>query len=383
MKRTIYDADHESFRATIRGFIEKEVTPHYADWLEKGTPRELFHKLGALGVMGFDIPEEYGGTGPVSYKYQAIITEETARAGVELGHYMVTTGIVLPYLLHLATDEQRRRWLPGIACGDLVLSIAMTEPGTGSDLAGIRTTAHRGDNGTNYVLNGAKTFITGARNADLTIVVARTAQPGDDRRDGLSLLVVENRSAGFEVGRKLNKIGQHAIDTCELSFSDVQVPAENLLGEDGRGFWYLGQNLARERLAIGINAVASASAAIEFAKAYVMEREAFGRTVAEFQNTKFVLAECATEVQAAQVLVDAGLELDDVNELLPADAAKIKLFCTEVAARVIDKCLQLHGGYGYITEYPIARLYADTRVTRIYGGTSEVMKTIIAKEMGL
>lgn len=381
MKRTIYDADHEDFRRTIREFIAAEVTPHYDDWLEKGTPRELFRKLGALGVMGFGISEAYGGPGPVSYKYQAVITEETARAAVELGHYMVTTGIVLPYLLNLASEDQAARWFPGLAGGDLVLSIAMTEPGTGSDLAGIRTTAVR--DGDHYVLNGAKTFITGARNADLTVVVARTAEPDDDRRQGLSLLVVENRSNGFEVGRKLNKVGQQAIDTCELAFTDVRVPAENLLGEEGQGFSYLGQNLARERLAIGINAVATASAAVEFARAYVIEREVFGRAVAEFQNTKFVLAECATEVEAAQTMADKGLELDDAGELTAPDAAKIKLFCTETAGRVIDKCLQLHGGYGYITEYPIARLYADTRVTRIYGGTSEVMKTIIAKEMGL
>ncbi|MGE9809492.1 acyl-CoA dehydrogenase family protein [Janibacter sp. G1551] len=383
MKRTVYDEDHEAFRAMMRDFIAAEVVPHYEQWEETGTPRDLFRKLGTLGVMGFGIPEEYGGPGEVSYKYQAIIAEETARCAVALGHYIVTTGIVLPYYLNLATDEQRARWLPGIATGETLLAIAMTEPGTGSDLAGIRTTARLSKDGTHYVLNGAKTFITGGRDSDLTIVVARTSTADNDRRAGLSLLVVENASPGFEVGRKLKKIGQHSIDTSELAFTDVVVPAENLLGDEGRGFWHLGANLPRERLAIGVAAVASAAAAIDFAKAYVTDRQVFGRPVADFQNTKFVLAECATEVQAAQVLADRGLELDDAEELTVADAAKIKLFCTEVAARVIDKCLQLHGGYGYVTEYPIARLYADTRVTRIYGGTSEVMKTIVAKEMGL
>ncbi|TSE01587.1 acyl-CoA dehydrogenase [Skermania sp. ID1734] len=383
MKRTIYDTDHEDFRAMIRDFLAAEVVPHYEDWTRTGTPRELFNKLGDLGIMGFGIPEEYGGPGAVSYKYQAIISEETTRVGVELGHYMVTTGIVLPYFLNLATEDQRKAWLPRIASGEIVLAIAMTEPGAGSDLAGIRTTATLSADGRHYLLNGAKTFITGARNADLTIVVARTSPATDDRRAGLSLLVVENRSPGFEVGRQLEKIGQHAIDTCELAFSDVVVPVENVLGEEGRGFWYLGQNLPRERLAIANHAVASAAAAVEFARTYVQTREVFGHSLAEFQNTKFVLAECATEVEAAQALVDKALELDDDEELGVADAARAKLFCTEVAARVIDKCLQLHGGYGYITEHPIARLYADTRVNRIYGGTSEVMKTIIAKELGL
>jgi len=382
-KRTVFDAGHEAFRSTVRDFLVAEVVPNYGKWLEEGAPRELFRKLGALGVMGFGIPEEYGGPGDVSYRYQAIISEETARVAVDLTHYMVSTGIVLPYLLDLANEEQRRRWFPAIASGDIVLAIAMTEPGTGSDLAGISTTARLSGDGSQYVLNGAKTFITGARNAELTIVVARTSPPGEDRRSGLSLLVVENASAGFEIGRKLNKIGQHATDTSELSFTDVVVPAENLLGEEGRGFWYLGQNLPRERLAIGFHAAAAATAAIEFATAYVRQREIFGRSLSDFQNTKFVLAECAAEVAATQALADRGLELDEADELSVADAATVKLFCTEVAGRVIDKCLQLHGGYGYVTEYPIARLYADIRINRIYGGTSEVMKTIIAKDLGL
>ncbi|HEY5855208.1 MAG TPA: acyl-CoA dehydrogenase family protein [Aldersonia sp.] len=384
MKRTVYDRDHEDFRATVREFIAQEVTPHYDTWWADGAPRELFHKLGKLGITGFDIPEEYGGPGPTGYKYNAIVAEESGRACVELGHYSLSTGMVLPYLLRLANEEQKKRWLPGIAAGDLVLCIAMTEPGTGSDLAGIRTTAKLSADGTHYVLNGAKTFISGVRNSELCIVVARTSPATtDDRRGGLSLLVVETASEGFEIGRKLEKLGMRGVDTSELSFTDVKVPVENLLGEQGRGFSYLGQNLPRERLGVGVTAVATATAAVELARDYVRERTVFGHPVADFQNTKFVLADCATEVEAAQTLLDRGLELEDEGELSGAEAATIKLFTTEVAGRVIDKCLQLHGGYGYILEYPIARLYANTRVSRIYGGTNEVMKTIIAKDLGL
>ncbi|WP_406071945.1 acyl-CoA dehydrogenase family protein [Streptomyces sp. NBC_01020] len=385
MKRTIYTKEHDAFRTMIRSFIAKEVSPHFEEWeADRRTPRELFRKLGALGVMGFGIPEEHGGPGETSYKYQAIISEETARASVHLGHYSVSTSIVLPYLLRIASDEQKKRWLPGVATGDITLCIAMTEPGTGSDLAGIRTTAKLSDDGSHYVLNGAKTFISGALNSELCVVVARTSAPDpSDRRTGLSLLVVPTDSEGFAYGRRLEKIGQHSADVSELSFTDVRVPVENLLGEQDKGFSYLGQNLPRERLSIGVGGVASAAAAVDYAREYVQQRLVFGKPVASFQNTKFVLAECSTEVEAAQAMADKGIELDDTGELTAADAARIKLFCTEVAGRVIDKCLQLHGGYGYMVEYPIARLYADTRVSRIYGGTNEVMKTIIAKDLGL
>ena len=385
MKRSIYAEEHEAFRRTIRDFIAKEVLPGYAKWEEEGSPpRDLFRKLGELGVMGFGIPESYGGPGPVSYRYQAIIDEEAASASIMLGHQGLSTGIVLPYLLELATEGQKQRWLPGIATGEILLCIAMSEPGTGSDLAGIRTTARLSEDGTHYVLNGAKTFISGSGLAELCVVAARTSAPGpDDRRGGLSLLVVPTDSPGFEYGRKLDKIGLHTSDTHELSFSDVAVPVENLLGEEGKGFSYLASNLPRERLAVALDAVARAQAAIDLAKAYVEQRTVYGSTVASFQNTKFVLAECDTEVCAGWALVDRAIELEDSGELTAADAARAKLFCTEVAGRVVDKCLQLHGGYGYMLEYPIARLYADVRVNRIYGGTSEVMKTIVAKDLGL
>ncbi|MFC8934350.1 acyl-CoA dehydrogenase family protein [Rhodococcus sp. NPDC057135] len=385
MKRTVYAPEHEAFRETIRTFIAKQVTPNYPEWENANqVPRELFNQLAELGATSFDIPEEFGGAGPTSFKFQAVMQEETARAAVSFGHYGVSIGIVLPYLLRLADDEQKQRWLPGVASGETMLCIAMTEPGTGSDLAGIKTTARLSEDGTHYVLNGAKTFITGARNSELCVVAARTSAPSEeDRRFGLSLLVVPTDSVGFNFGRKLDKIGMKSSDTNELSFTDVRVPVENLLGEQDKGFSYLGQNLPRERLSIGVGQTACAASAIEYASEYVRQRQVFGKPVASFQNTKFVLAECATEVAAAQALVDKGLDLDDSGELTAADAARIKLFCTEMAGRVIDKCLQLHGGYGYILEYPIARLYADTRVSRIYGGTSEVMKTIIAKDIGL
>jgi acyl-CoA dehydrogenase len=383
MQRTVYTEEHKTFRKIVREFISKEVVPFRAEWDAAGfVPHDLYRKLGDLGATGFDIPEAFGGAGPTSYKYQAILTEEAAHAAVSLGNYTVSTGIVLPYLLNIANDEQKQRWLPGIATGETLLAIAMTEPGTGSDLAGIRSTAVR--DGEHYVLNGAKTFITGASQADLVIVVARTAPASaDNRRAGLSLLVVDTTSDGFQVGRRLDKIGLKSSDTCELSFTDVRVPVENLLGDEGKAFGYLGQNLPRERLAIAVEAYAAAAAAVDFTRDYVRDRTVFGHPVAEFQNTKFVLAECATEVTAAQSLVDRAMDLEDAGMLTTADAAQCKLFCTEVAGQVIDKCLQLHGGYGYMLEYPIARLYADIRVCRIYGGTSEVLKTIIAKSLEL
>ncbi len=385
MRRAIYEEEHDAFRATIREFIAREVVPHYPDWEKVGRPpRELFRTMGELGVMGFGIPEEYGGPGDVGYRYQAVIDEEAAFAGVMLAHQGLSTGIVLPYLLDLANDEQKRRWLPGIASGEILLCIAMSEPGTGSDLAGMRTTATRSEDGSHYLLNGSKTFISGSRNAELCIVVARTSPAtAEDRRGGLSLLVVPTDSPGFSYGRMLEKIGLHTSDTNELNFVDVAVPVENLLGEEGKGFSYLASNLSRERLSVAVDALARAQAAIRFAADYVRQRTVYGATVSSFQNTKFVLASCDTEVTAGWAAVDRAIALEEAGELTGADAARVKLFATEVAARVVDQCLQLHGGYGYMLEYPIARLYADVRVNRIYGGTSEVMKSIIAKDLGL
>jgi acyl-CoA dehydrogenase len=385
MRRTNFNDDHETFRKTVRAFLETEVVPVFDEWFDAGqAPREFYYKLGELGVFGIEVPEEYGGAGEESFKYQAIVTEEVARAGVALGGSGVHVGLCLPYLKAYATSEQKQRWLPGFVTGEIMFAIAMTEPGTGSDLAGMKTTAKLSDDGTHYVLNGAKTFITGGVHADRVIVCARTAAPKpDDRRFGISLLVVDTKSDGYSVGRKLDKLGLRTSDTAELSFSDVKVPVEDLLGEENRGFDYLGQNLPQERLGIAIGAYAQAKAAVGFAHQYVTERTVFGKPVAAFQNTKFELAACKSDVDALEAVVDRALQAHDDGELTAAEAAATKLFCTETAARVIDRCLQLHGGYGYINEYPIARLYADNRVQRIYGGTSEVMKMIIAKDMGL
>jgi len=385
MRRSIFTEDHEAFRQTIRDFIEAEVVPVYDDWYEQGiVPRDFYRKLGELGIFGIEVPEEYGGAGLESFKYQAVLTEEVHRAGVSFGGSSVHVGLCLPYLKAYASEEQKKRWLPGMVSGDIMFAIAMTEPGTGSDLAGMRTSAKLSDDGSHYVLNGAKTFITGGVHADRVIVCARTAPPKpDDRRYGISLLVVDTTSPGYSVGRKLDKLGLRTSDTAELAFSDVKVPVDDLLGEENQGFNYLGQNLPQERLGIAFAAYAQAAAAVRFAQQYTSDRTVFGQPVASFQNTKFELAACKADVDAAQAVADRALEAHDVGELSAAEAASAKLFCTEIAARVIDRCLQLHGGYGYINEYPIARLYADNRVTRIYGGTSEVMKMIIAKDMGL
>ena len=385
MKRTVFNEDHEAFRDTVRDFIAKEVAPVHHEWEDAGhPPRSFYNRLGELGILGIQAPEEYGGGGESSIKYNVVVAEEAAAAGVTFGSYSVHSNLILPYLLQHATDEQKQRWLPGFCSGDLMFAIAMTEPGTGSDLANIATTAKLSADGSHDVVNGAKTFITGGALADRILVVCRTTPyNADDRRGGLSILVVDTTSEGFSVGRKLKKIGLKASDTAELAFSDVKVPATDLLGEEGKAFSYLTQNLAQERLTIAFGAASSASAAISHAIAYTKDRKVFGRSVASFQNSKFVLAECSTEQQAIRLMVDNAIELNDRGELTVADAARAKLFSTEAAGRIIDRCLQLHGGYGYITEYPIARLYADTRVSRIYGGTSEVMKTIIAKALGL
>ncbi|MEU8886650.1 acyl-CoA dehydrogenase family protein [Streptomyces sp. NPDC048442] len=385
MRRTVFNEDHEAFRETLRAFIEAEVVPVYDEWFAAGqAPREFYYKLGELGVFGINVPEEFGGAGLESHKFEAVLTEETARAGVTFGGSGVHVLLGLPYIKMLATDEQKKRYLEKFVSGEEMWALAMTEPGTGSDVAGMKTTAKLSDDGTHYVLNGSKTFITGGVHADRVIVCARTSAPReDDRRFGISLFAVDTKLEGYSVGRKLDKLGLRTSDTAELAFVDVKVPVEDLLGEENKGFGYLGHNLASERWGIAFGAYAQAKAAIRFTKQYVQDRTVFGKPVAAFQNTKFELAACQAEVDAAEAVVDRATEALDAGELTAAEAASAKLFCTEVAHRVIDKCLQLHGGYGFMNEYPIARLYADNRVNRIYGGTSEVMKMIIAKDMGL
>ncbi|OBJ46453.1 acyl-CoA dehydrogenase [Mycolicibacterium mucogenicum] len=383
MRRILFEPAHDEFRSLVRDFIEREVTPHYDEWLNEGAvPRDLYRALGDIGVMGLAVPEEYGGAGTDDYRFNVVVHEEAARANVSLGTLRTHLDIVLPYMLEYANEEQRARWFPGLASGELFLAIAMTEPGTGSDLAGIKTTARR--DGDCYLLNGSKTFITGGELADLVVVVARTGEPAEgNRRSGLSLIVVEAGTPGFVKGRRLNKLGLRAQDTVELYFDDARVPVENLLAVEGQAFNYLGRNLAQERLAIAVGAVAQCRSAVDMTIDYVKNRKLFSTTVAAMQNTKFEVAAMDAEIEAAQAVVDRGVAEIVSGKLSSADAARIKLVCTEIQARVVDRCLQLHGGYGYILEYPIARLYADARVNRILGGTSEVMKTIISKSLGL
>ncbi|MGW6461942.1 acyl-CoA dehydrogenase family protein, partial [Streptomyces sp. NPDC055078] len=330
MRRSVYDEDHEAFRETIRAFIQAEVVPVYDEWYAAGqAPRDFYHALGELGVFGIEVPEEYGGAGEESFKFQAIISEETARAGVSFGGSGVHVALCLPYLMAYGSEEQKKRWLPDFVSGAAMYAIAMTEPGTGSDLAGMKSTARLSDDGSHYVLNGAKTFITGGVHADRVIVCARTAPATpEDRRHGISLFVVDTKAEGYAVGRKLDKLGLRTSDTAELSFTDVRVPADDLLGEENKGFSYLGQNLPQERLAIAVGAYAQATAAIRFTQEYVQQRTVFGKAVASFQNTKFELAACKAEVDAAEAVVDRALEAHDAGELTAAEAASAKLFCT-------------------------------------------------------
>lgn len=381
-RRDLFDDEHEAFRESFASFIAKEMTPHYLAWERAGiAPREMFAEAGKYGFTGMSIPEQYGGGGTNDFRFNVIIAEEMAAAGIGGAgqglslHNDVTT----PYYVEYCNDEQAARWLPGIAAGTLITAIAMTEPGTGSDLGGIATTAVR--DGDEYVLNGSKTFITNGINSDLVIVAAKTDPT--QRHTGTSLLVVERGMAGFERGRNLEKIGMHSQDTAELFFNDVRVPVANRLGEEGKGFIYLTSNLAQERLGIAVAGVATSRAALRWTVDYVRERKAFGTTIGSFQNTKFVLAEVKTEVDMAQAYVDQCTRQLNAGTLSAEDAAQAKYWCTELQQRSISRCLQLFGGYGYMTEYPIARAYADARVTSIYGGTSEVMKTIIAKSLGL
>jgi acyl-CoA dehydrogenase len=385
IRKILAAPEYDVFRSMVRDLITREVAPNYSEWIQQGhPPREFYLRLGELGILGVHVPEQYGGGGQTSFRFATIVSEECARAAVSFGSYAVHSNLILPYIMRYATTEQKERWLPEFVTGETMFAIAMTEPGTGSDLASISTSARLSDDGSHYILNGAKTFITGGVLADRVLVVCRTARRNDDdRRGGLTILVVDANAPGFAVGRHLDKIGLHASDTAELSFTEVVVPLHDRLGEEGAAFSYLTSNLAQERLAIAVGANASASAAIEFAGSYVRQRSVFGQPLSSFQNTKFVLAECSAYAVAMGTTIDRALDLHDAGALTGSDAARVKLFCTETAGRVIDKCLQLHGGYGYVLEYPIARLYADARVARIYGGTSEVMKTIIAKDLGL
>jgi alkylation response protein AidB-like acyl-CoA dehydrogenase len=380
--RTLFEEEHDAFRESFAAWVANEVTPYYMEWEREGlTPREMFSSAGKYGFVGIAIPEEYGGGGSRDFRFNQVIAEEFAAAGIGGSGLGLTlhNDVCTPYFLEYCNEEQRDRWFPGIASGELITAVAMTEPGTGSDLASIATTAAR--DGDEYVLNGSKTFITNGINSDLVVVAAKTDP--SQRHTGMSLLVVERGMAGFERGRNLEKVGLHSQDTAELFFNDVRVPVTNRLGEQGQGFRYLSHNLAQERMSIAITGVSMARAALGWTLDYVKERTAFGASIGSFQNTKFVLAEVKTEVDVAQAYIDQCVLALNAGTLDASEAAEAKLFATELQTRVIDRCVQLFGGYGYMIEYPIARAYIDARVTTIYGGTSEIMKTIIAKSIGL
>jgi alkylation response protein AidB-like acyl-CoA dehydrogenase len=382
MRRTLFDDEHDLFRDSVRRFIAAEAAPHNERWERAGiVDRELFTAAGAHGFLGMAVPERYGGGGVDDFRYNLVIAEEVQSGGINavgLG-WTLHNDICLPYFLSLCTDEQKERWLPGICSGELITAIAMTEPGIGSDLASMTTTARR--DGDDYVVNGSKTFITNGINADLVITAVKTDPT--QRHRGMSLVVVERGMEGFERGRNLDKIGMHAQDTAELFFTDVRVPVANRLGDEGEGFRHLVANLPQERLSIAATGVAAAKAVLDDTLGYVKERQAFGQPIGTFQNSRFRVAEMATEIEIAQSFIDrCVLALND-GQLTAEEASMAKWWCTELQGRVADACVQLHGGYGYMTEYPVARAYADARITRIYGGTTEIMKEIIGRSLGL
>ena len=379
-ERPILEAEHESFRQTVRSFLEKEVVPFHDQWEKDGVvPRELWTKAGAQGLLCFDVAEEYGGPGVADFRYNMVMAEELTRAGVNGPGFLVHTDIIVPYLSSLGTDEQKRRWLPGCVSGETITAIAMTEPGAGSDLQGIRTTAV--DKGDHYVLNGSKTFISNGILADLVIVVARTdAEAG---HKGISLLVVERGMDGFERGRNLEKMGLKAQDTAELFFDNVVVPKENLLGEEGSGFISLMMNLPQERLSIAMIAAAACEHILELSLSYAKEREAFGKPIGKFQHNRFLIAEMATEARIARVFVDDCVRLHNEGRCDVSLAAMAKWWTTELQTKLVDRAVQLHGGYGYMMEYPVARAYVDSRIQTIYGGTTEIQKEIIGRSLGI
>jgi len=377
--RTLFSSEHETFRDSVRRFMEAEVMPHEERWQEQGyVDREVWQKAGANGFLCPSMPEEYDGAA-ADKLYSVILIEEQARANSSSLGFGLHSEIVAPYLLNYGSEQLKMKYLPRMAAGEMIGAIAMSEPGAGSDLQSVKTTATK--KGDRYIVNGSKTFITNGWHSDLVIVVAKT-DPAKGAK-GTSLIVVDTSMKGFSKGKRLKKLGLKGQDTAELFFDNVDVPAENLLGQENNGFIYLMQELPWERMQIAIGAVAKAEAAIQWTTDYVRERKAFGKTVASFQNTRFKLAEMATEAQIARVFVDRCLELLLAKQLDTATASMAKYWCSDIECRIIDECLQLHGGYGFMWEYPIARAYVDARVQRIYGGTNEIMKEVISRAMGL
>ena len=382
MQRTLLTEEHSLFRDTFRHFVEKEIVPYHEQWEKDGVvSRDLWLKAGEQGFLGLEVPEVYGGMGLKDATYSSIMGEELAHFGT-LGAgqgILLHNDIVLPYFLAYANEEQKQRWLPGICAGTLITAIAMSEPNTGSDLAAIGTTAvWQGDS---YLLNGQKTFITNGLLSDLVIVVAKTDP--SLRQKGISLVIAERGMQGFTRGRKLEKIGLKAQDTAELFFENVVIPSANVLGKEGEGFAYLKRQLATERLSVALQAVAASETALEWTLVYCKERHAFGQPIGRFQNTRFKLAEMKTEIEIARVFVDRCIEEANAGMLTAETAAMAKWWTTDVQKRVVDSCLQLHGGYGYMLEYPIARAYLDARAQSIYAGTNEIMKEIIGRSMGV
>ena len=377
---SILEQEHEDFRAVARAFFDKEVVPHHAAWEEAGiVDREVWRRAGERGLLCFDVDEAYGGPGIKDFRYNMVLAEEAAKAGASGPGFAVHTDIIVPYISALGTEEQKQRWLPGCVSGDLVTAIAMTEPGAGSDLQGIRTTAV--DAGDHYVLNGSKTFISNGILSDLVVVVCRTDP--DAGHQGISLLVVERGMEGFERGRNLAKMGLHAQDTAELSFTDVRVPKANLLGAEGTGFVSLMENLPQERVSIGCIAVAAIEHVLDLCLAYAKEREAFGKPIGKFQHNRFVLAEMATEAHIARVFINDCVLRLNAGEVDTTLAAMAKWWTTELQKQVTDAGVQLHGGYGYMLEYPIAKAFVDGRIQTIYGGTTEIQKEIIGRSLGI
>jgi alkylation response protein AidB-like acyl-CoA dehydrogenase len=380
MDQHLYEAEHEEFRQLCRTFLAREVVPHHDEWERAGiVDRGVWRKAGAAGLLGMDVDTEYGGGGQHDFRYNAVLDEEIIAAGATGLGFGLHNDVVAPYLTDLTTPAQRKRWLPDFCSGDLITAIAMSEPGAGSDLAGIRTNAVR--DGDSYVINGQKTFITNGENADLVVVVAKTDP--DAGAHGVSLLAVERDTPGFSRGRRLEKVGLKGNDTAELFFDDCRVPVDNLVGQENAGFYHLMTNLPRERLSIAVVAVAACERMLEWTLEYARDRQAFGRPIGTFQHNRFLLAELDTEVTIARTFLNHCITEHNAGRLSVADAAKAKWWTTELQNKVADRCLQLHGGYGYMREYPIAKAWLDSRVQTIYGGTTEIMKEIIGRSLGL
>jgi acyl-CoA dehydrogenase len=381
MERTLFREEHELFRKNFRAWVEREVVPFHEQWEAANiVPRELWRSAGAQGFLCCWLDEEWGGPGG-DFLHSTVVTEELARAGASGVAFSLHSDIVVPYLHSFGTEEQKRRWLPRCATGELITAVAMTEPSTGSDLAAIRSTAIRKDDV--YVLNGLKTFISNGHLSDLVVVAAKTDPKADPGHSGISLLVVESGTPGFNRGRLLKKVGMKAQDTAELIFEDCQVPAQNLLGQEGAGFYYLMQKLQQERLLVAIGCQSAAEAVLEYTLAYSRERTAFGRPIAKFQNTQFRLAEMATEIEIGRHFLDRLLTDHVAGKDVLKETCMSKWWHSDLLKRVTDQCVQFFGGYGYMLEYPISKAFLDARVQSIFAGTNEIMKVVIAKQMGL